>query len=670
MASKAMGVNDKNITYKIYAIVILVLFMALAVVVKLTTIQWTEGDYYRKLAAERTVKTQIIPANRGNVYSSDGSLLATSLPTYNIRFDAISPTKENFDKNLDGLADSLSVLLKEPKSHFMNELTLARNNKNRYLLLAKGLSYSQYLRIKTFPLFNLGVYKGGMITEQGVERVHPIGLIAERTIGYERYNEKGELEGKGLEWSYRDFINGKDGKHLMQRIAKGQWKPISDDNEVEPKDGYDIVSTIDVYIQDIAHHALLDALQNYDAHHGCVVVMETSTGEIKAISNLGKNKKGEYVETENYAVRETQEPGSTFKTVGMMALLDQNLADTSTVYNTYGGQIIMKNKIIKDSKKTDETLITLARGLELSANTVIVQAIYNNYKDNPSQYTNFIESLKLDEPLGLQLKGEGKPFVPKPKTKHWTPTTLPWMAFGYNLSLTPLQTLTFYNAIANDGVMVKPFFVKEIKEWDKVVMKYDTEVMNPKICEPETIKKLKAVLQNVVKKGTASALYSKNFSMAGKTGTVQVDYFRKNAQMYHASSFAGFFPVDNPMYSCIVVVNKPNAKNGISGADVAGPVFKKIAQKIFTDSPLSNQIILNGKINKKTSSSFHSYTKSLNNKTNVMPDLKGWSAMDAIALLENMKLKVRISGNGKVAKQSIEAGTRVNPKTLIFLELS
>ncbi len=665
-----MGVNDKNITYKIYTIVVLVLLMALSIAIKLTNIQWTEGDYYRKLAAERTVKTQVIPANRGNVYSSDGSLLATSLPTYDIRFDAISPTRDNFYKNINGLSDSLSKLLKKPKSYFMSELMLARNHKNRYLLLAKGLSYSEYLRLKTFPLFNLGAYKGGLITEQGVERVHPIGLIAERTIGYERYNEKGEYEGKGLEWSFKEFIKGKDGKHLMQKIAKGQWKPISDDNEVEPKDGYDIVTTIDVYIQDIAHHALLDALENYDAHHGCVVVMETKTGEIKAISNLGKNKKGEYVETENYAVREAQEPGSTFKTVGMMSLLEHKLADTSTVYSTYGGQITMKNKLIKDSGKNNETIMSLARGLEVSANTVIVQAIYNNYKDNPSQYINFIENLKFDEPIGLQLKGEGIPFIPKPKTKHWTPTTLPWMAFGYNLSVTPLQTLTFYNAIANDGIMVKPFFVKEIKEWDKVVMKYDTEVMNPKICEPETIKKLKAVLKNVVKKGTAKALYSKNFSMAGKTGTVRVDYFRKNTKMSHASSFAGFFPVDNPMYSCIVVINKPNSTLGISGADVAGPVFKRIAQKIYTDSPFSNQIILNGKINKKTSSSFHSYTKSLNQKSNIIPNLKGWSAMDAIALLENMKLKVKISGNGKVVKQSIEPGTRVSAKTLIFLELS
>jgi cell division protein FtsI (penicillin-binding protein 3) len=398
--------------------------------------------------------------------------------------------------------------------------------------------------------------------------------------------------------------------------------------------------------------------------------METKTGEIKAISNLGKNKKGEYVETENYAVREAQEPGSTFKTVGMMALLDQNLADTSTVFNTYGGKITMKNKIIKDSGENTENLMSLARGLELSANTVIVQAIYNNYKYNPEKFTNFIESLKLDEPLGLQLKGEGKPFVPKPKTKNWTPTTLPWMAFGYNLSLTPLQTLTFYNAIANNGIMIKPLFVKEIKEWDKVMMKYDTEIINPQICNPQTIEKLKVVLSNVVKKGTAKALYSKNFSMAGKTGTVQVDYFRKNAKMYYASSFAGFFPVDNPMYSCIVIVNKPNADFGIYGADVAGPVFKRIAQKIYTDSPLSNQIILNNKINKKTRSSYQSFTNNLNNKTNIMPNLKGWSAMDAIALLESMKLKVKISGNGKVIKQSIEAGTRVNKKTLIFLELS
>lgn len=666
-----MEVAEKNITYKIYAIVLLVFFMAVAIVVKLTTIQWKDGEHYRKLAAERTIKTQVIPANRGNVYSSDGSLLATSLPTYDIRFDAVSPSLENFNKNLDDLCDSLNTLLKKPKNHYVNELSLARNNKNRYLLLAKGLSYAEYLRIKSFPLFNLGTYKGGLITEQGVERVHPIGMIAERTIGYERYNEKGELEGKGLEWSFKDFINGKDGKHLMQKIAQGQWKPISDDNEVEPKDGYDIVSTIDVYIQDIAHHALLTALQNYDAHHGCVVVMETNSGHIKAISNLGKNKKGEYVETENYAVRESQEPGSTFKTVSLMALMEHKLADTSTIYNTYGGQIMMRNRIIKDVGKKTENLISLAKGIEVSANTTISQAIDKNYRKNPEKFIGFIESLQLNKPLGLQLKGEGRPFVPKPKTDNWTPTTLPWMSFGYNISLTPLQTLSFYNAIANDGVMVKPLFVKEIKEWDKVVMKYDTEIINPQICSQETVNKLKKVLENVVKRGTASALYSKNFSMAGKTGTVQIDYFRKNAKMYHASSFAGFFPVDKPIYSCIVVINKPKSEDGgISGADVAGPVFKKIAQKIYTDSPLSNQIVLNNKSNAKTKSSFNSYYDKLNNKTSVMPNLKGWSAMDAIALLENMKLKVKIIGNGKVVKQSIEAGTRVNKYSIIYLELS
>ena len=512
-----MAVEDKHISYRIYLVAFAIFLMAIAIAVKLTNIQWVEGNYYRKLAKERTVRNFVIPANKGNVYSADGSLLATSIPNYEIRFDAVTPKAEAFEKNVKPLSDSLASVLGKPSSYFQNELRKARANKNRYYLIARNLSYTEYFKIKGFPLFNLGSNRGGIIIEQETVRKHPIGKIAERTIGYERRNSNGTSDGKGIEWAYRKYLNGKDGNILKQKIAKGQWKPLRDINEVDPQDGYDVISTIDVFIQDIAHHALLKQLEDYQADHGCVVVMETSTGQVKAISNLGRGKDGTYYETTNYAVAESHEPGSTFKLVDLMAILEDKVADTSTVFDSKGGEIRYSGKAVRDSHKGGYGKISLARGFELSSNTVMVQAVYNNYKNNPSKFVNHVDSYGLNRKLGLDLKGEGMPVIPQPKDKNWSNISLPWMAFGYGVSVTPMQTLTFYNAVANNGEMVKPQFVSEIKEWNKTIKKIDKVVLNPKVCSQATILKLKAVLLNVVKKGTASKLYSKDFSMAGKT---------------------------------------------------------------------------------------------------------------------------------------------------------
>ena len=666
-----MAVEDKQMSYRIYLVAFGIFLMAMAVVFKLSRIQWVEGEHYRKLAAEQTVKDFVIPANKGNIYSSDGSLLATSIPNYTIRFDAVAPKQEDFDKNVKGLADSLSVMLGKPSSYYHSELRKAHANKNRYYLLAKGLSYTEYMRLKTFPLFNLGTYKGGMITEQKTVREHPIGKIAERTIGYERVKPNGELDGKGIEWSFRKYLNGKDGKVSKQKIAKGQWKPIRDVNEVDPQDGYDVISTIDVYIQDIAHHALLKQLELYEADHGCVVVMETQTGHVKAISNLGRANDGSYYETVNYAVAESHEPGSTFKLVDLIALLDDNKVDTSQVYDSRGGEITYYGRKVRDSHKGGYGKISLARGFEVSSNTVLVQAVYENYKNNPKEFVDRIDRMGLNEPLGLPFQGEGKPFIPQPGEKGWSGLALPWMAYGYGVSVTPLQTLALYNAIANNGEMVKPIFVSEIKEWNKTIKKYNKQVIIPKICSQETVKKVKAVLENVVKKGTGSKLYSQDFSMAGKTGTAQVNYSRGKDEMYYASSFVGFFPSDKPKYSCIVVVHKPNtAKNNYYGADVAGPVFKRIAQKIFTDAPSTNEIKnLNKKINKQEVA-YSVYNDKINSEKKVLPNLKGMAGMDAIALLENLKIKVKIIGTGKVKKQSIQPGEALENIKTITLELS
>jgi len=667
-----MAVENKTVSYRIYLVAVAIFFIAVAIVVKLTNIQWVEGDYYRELAKERTVKSFVIPANKGNIYSSDGSLLATSIPNYKIRFDGVAPKREDFKENIHALGDSLSALLGKPSSHYRSELTSARNNKNRYYLVAKNLSYTQYMKIKSFPLFNLGAYKGGMITEQQTVREHPIGKIAERTIGYERIDQDGREREAGIEGAFSKYLKGRDGRSLKQRIAKGQWKPLHDNNEVEPQDGYDIISTIDVYIQDIAHHALLKQLQEYGADHGCVVVMETQTGEVKAISNLGRDSQGNYYEKLNYAVGESHEPGSTFKLLDLIALLDDELIDTSAVFNSFNGKITYRGKNVVDSHEGGYGKISLARGFEVSSNTVMVQSVYNNYRHNPKKFVDRINSYGLNKPLGLPFQGEGRPRIPQTTDKSWSAISLPWMAFGYGVSVTPLQTLTLYNAVANNGEMIKPIFVREIKEWNKTIKKYNKEVINPKICSDEALAKVRAVLKNVVKKGTAAKLYSKDFPMAGKTGTAQVNYSKNGgAEKYYASSFVGYFPADAPKYSCIVVVHKPNtSKNNYYGADVAGPVFKRIAQKIFTDTLSTNSV---KSLERKSVVQDHNYNKyytQVENRNGLVPNVKGLPGMDAIALLENLGLKVKVQGIGKVKRQSLNAGERLDKGKTITLELS
>ena len=659
-----MGVEDKKISYRMYFVAFLFLVMAILILIKLNNIQWVDGAFYRNLAKERTVKSFTIPANKGNVYSADGSLLATSIPEYTIYFDAVAPSSELFNKNIRALSDSLSKMFGKSSGYYQAKLLKARANKSRYVFIAKKLSYTDQMRVKSFPLLNKGSNKGGLIIEQKIVREHPIGLVAMRTIGYERSSE----DGKGLEYDFRDYINGKNGNRMMQKIAKNQWKPINDVNEKEPQDGYDIISTIDVYIQDIAHHALLKQLELYKADHGCVVVMETKTGYVKAISNLGRAENGSYFETQNYAIMESQEPGSTFKLVDLLAVLDDKKADTGTVYNSYGGQIEYFKRKVRDSNKRGYGKISLAKGFEVSSNTVLVQSVYESYKNNPKQFVNRINSYGLNKPLGLPIKGEGVPIIPQPGTSRWSGVTLPWMAFGYGLSITPLQTLTLYNAVANDGIMVKPIFVSEIKEWNKIIKKFNPQIINPKIASKETLDKVQAVLQNVVKKGTGSKLYSKDFSMAGKTGTAQVNYGKQD--MYYASSFVGYFPVDQPKYSCIVVIHKPDKSIGYYGADVAGPVFKRIAQKIFTDSPSMNHVKnINAKVNSQEMS-YSNYYKKVSSNDEIVPDLINMEGMDALALLENLGFKVKVIGVGKVKKQSIKPGISFKKNQIIVIELS
>jgi cell division protein FtsI (penicillin-binding protein 3) len=647
---------------------------AVLVVVKLVNIQFVHGKEYKDLAEQRTIQNVVIPANRGNVYSAEGNLLATSVPKYDIRFDAITPSAKNFEKNIKPLSDSLAKFHSRTSNYFEKELRKARANKNRYFLLGRNLSYSNYLRIRNFPLLKMGSFKGGLIVEQKTKREHPMGGIAQRSIGYERFDEDGNVTRAGIDGAFGEqYLRGNDGRRLKQKIGKGQWKPIEDYDQIEPKDGYDLYTTIDVNIQDIAHHALLEQLEKYKADHGSVVVMETKTGEIKAISNLGRNNEGHYYERLNYAVGESHEPGSTFKLMALAVALDDKVIDTSTVVDTENGILSFYGKKVRDSKNGGYGKISVAKAFEVSSNTGIVKVIHNSYKDNPKKFVDGLYSMNLNNTLNLPIIGEGKPIIPDPRIKNnrWSGIALEWMAYGYGVSFTPLQTLTFYNAIANNGEMVKPRFLKEVKEFGNTIESFDKKVINPRICSPETVSKLQQLLKNVVEKdhGTGHGLYAENFSMAGKTGTCQKDYSNKE-KLNYISSFVGYFPTEDPKYSCIVVIHEPDKSVGYYGADVSGPVFKKIAQKIYTDTPIVDEIIDLETQDLAIKNNYENYFETAQKYKTIMPDLNGMPAMDAITLLENMGMKVKIVGNGKVRKQSVAKGVKLNSKQTIVLELS
>ena len=664
-----MATTKKHIINRTYIVSILILVLAISIVVKLINIQFVKGDYYIGLSEENNIKNIIIPANRGSVYSSGGKLLATSVPKYDIRFDALAPSDKNFNQNLTKLSNSLSVFYNKPANYYMKLLKNARDSKNRYLLIARNLGYNDQVKIKNFPLLNLGSFKGGLIIEQKTKRDYPMGGIAQRTIGYERKDDQGNITRPGIDGAFGSkYLQGVDGKRLSQKIGKGQWKPIEDFNQIEPQDGLDIYTTIDVKIQDVAHFALLEQLEKFKADHGSVVVMEVSTGEVKAISNLGRTSVGTYYEKLNYAVGESHEPGSTFKLMGMVAALEDKVVDTSDVIDTERGVLSFYGRNVRDSKRGGYGKISVAKAFEVSSNTAMVKLVNDNYKDNPEKFIDRLYSMGLNNTLDLPILGEGIPKITHPSDKkNWDGLDLPWMAFGYGVSITPLQTLAFYNAIANDGVMLKPRFLKEVKDFDKTIEVFNKEVINPSVCSKETARKVQKMMQNVVEKkhGTAHNIYSPSFSMAGKTGTCQTEYWKESG--LYISSFAGYFPAENPKYSCIVVIHKPEKKIGYYGNVVAAPVFKKIAQKIYSETAIEDRL---KEIEISELESKNDIYISSEKDRSLMPNVTKLNLSDAIALLENLGLVVEVYGNGNKINQSVKSGSKINKNQKVILKIS
>jgi len=600
----------------------------------------------------------------------------SSIPKYDIRIDAIQAKDAVFEEYISGLADSLSVYKGKSASYYTNVIRKARKNKNRYFLLARNISYSDYLRMRDFPLLNKGAIGGGLIVEQTTRREHPMGDIAARSIGYERIDENNYATRVGIDGAFGEkYLRGHKGKRLKQKIGNGQWKPIADYDQVEPQDGYDLYTTIDINIQDIAHHSLLGQLEKYEAEHGCVVVMDVKTGEIRAISNLARTSKGTYYEKLNYAVGESHEPGSTFKTMALMAALEDKVIDTSTVVDTQNGTKYFYGRTISDSRRGGFGKISAAKALELSSNIGLATIVDEHYSKKPNKFLDRLSSWNLDQPLGVSIIGEGKPDIPRPGAANWSKNALPSIAYGYNLTMTPLQTLAFYNAIANNGELIKPRFIRSVKSFDKDIEVFDKEILVKQLCSEKTLSQIQDILKNVVIRGTGQRMYSETFSMAGKTGTARTDYanfeeWKKDKK--YISSFAGYFPVENPKYSCIVVIHKPSTKVGYYGADVSGPVFKRIAQKIYTDTPLIDDVKTLEYNSDVVDKDFESYYENARKYKELMPSVVGMPAMDAIALLENLqvKVKVKLKGSGIIKSQSVGRHQKLQPNQTIILEAS
>lgn len=662
--------ENNNISKRFSVILAIIAVLAAVVFFKHISLLFN-GEKYQQMIADSTVMMFDIEPNRGNLYSDDLSLLATSVTRYSIRFDALAPNKKNFDQYLKPLSDSLSVFFKKknPPKYYRDLLVKARNERNRYLLLGQNLNYDEYARMRAFPLLSKGAVRGGRIIEQRTTREYPLGPIAHRSVGYVRVNEDGTSQQVGLEGAFNHYLAGKMGKQLRQKLAQGQWKPIKDNNEIEPQDGLDVVSTININIQDIAHHALLEQLEKYGADHGCAVVMEVATGEIKAISNLGRNKDGKYYERLNYAVGEAYEPGSVFKTMTMLVALEEAKIDTSYMVST-AKEDKYHDQFVRDSNKKGYGRINLSRAMQVSSNTGLARLSHDLFHKNPKKFVQRLQQMKLHQPLGLPIKGEAVPFIPLPGTNAWSGISLEWMAFGYGVELTPLQVLNFYNAIANDGVMVKPRLIKEVKQWNKTIEKFDVEITNKNICSPQTAAQIRKTLENAVKYGTGQSLYTPSLSMAGKTGTTQKDYAKKENNKRYISSFAGFFPAEQPKYSCIVVIHDTTQESGYYGANVAGPVFKSIAQKIYTNSLLIDTVEEIETSSKSVKKAYQRYDELLGKYRTIMPNVVGLHPMEAIPLLENMGLSVVLSGTGWVREQSFPAGQKIENTKKIYLTLS
>jgi len=568
------------------------LMFGLGIGYKLFHLQFIDGDKYRKIAEEKTLKSFVVNSSRGNIFSEDGSLLATSTTKFDVFFDSKTVPNHIFNSEIQSLSIELSKILGDDDVKWLNNFRTAKNNNNRYLPIIKNIDLDKVNEFKKLPIFKYGSIKGGLIIEKKIKREYPLGKVAERTIGYEKINKDGDYWGVGLEHAYGSFLRGKNGKMTKRKISNGQWKVLESNLNKDPIDGLDINTTLNTYMQDIVHDYLLEQTEKYEADHSTAVLMEVETGKIRAISNFGRTDQGKYYEKLNYAVGESIEPGSTFKLMTIIAALEDQVIDTLQMIDTENGEIDFYGFKVKDSREGGYGQINAMDIFRLSSNTGIVKIISEAYKNQSEKFVDRLFNMGLNNSLDIEIKGEPRPKIPHPLDSDWNGLSLPWMSYGYGVSLTPLQILSFYNAVANDGIMVKPTFLESSNKLGAIKKNtFKKQILNPSICSKETLSIVKKMLYDVVhhKNGTAKNIKSNNIKIAGKTGTAQVGYGTDKVD--YISSFVGYFPAENPKYSCIVVINKPNKNKGYYGSDVAAPVFKRIAEKISSRNPVIENYI-------------------------------------------------------------------------------
>ncbi len=698
----------RSIVLRVRIAFILVALFAGAIFYRIVHLQFMEGEKWQAKSETLNFQYKQVSATRGNIYAADGSLLATSLPFYRVVIDPMVAKEDVFSKGIDSLSYQLSAHFKDKSlASYKRTIKDARSERKRYIVLNRSqIGYQDMQKMSKWPIFRNGRSGGGVIFEKIDKRYRPFNNLASRTVGF--VNE--DKNGAGIEYSFNNYLEGKNGKALFQRIAGGSWKPVFDAEDIKPDDGYDILTTLDVNIQDVAESSLLRQLTAKDAAFGCVIVMEVATGQIKALINLQRNKEGfGYGENYNFAIGDQglTEPGSTFKLLSMLALLEEGKINLKDSIDTGKGTFRFYDRNMNDAKEGGYGKITIKEAFEKSSNVAISRLVEDNFGHNPSKFVSYIEKAGLDKPIDFQLKGEGVPYFKKPGEKNWYGTTLPWMSIGYEAKLTPLHTLMLYNAVANDGKMVKPMIVQAVVRGNQIEEKYETEVVRRSIASSKTIDQLKELLEGVVQNGTAKNVYSKEYKIAGKTGTAQKLIDGRYTQRYY-TSFAGYFPADNPKYSAIVVIDSPKGFAAYGG-DVSAPVFKEIADKIYAqDLGLNDkkmdktylasnsgtfpmikagkmdelQMICNkfGISNHLSGESEEEWVKSTPvnkavlwkpNKTDspTVPDVTGMSLRDALYVLENKGIRVVYQGKGRVRGQSINPGTPVNNAYVINLVL-
>lgn len=705
-----MAVNKKNIMTRYFFVILLMGMVGVSIVIKAGITMFAERQYWQDVA-DRFIKENVtVKPSRGNIISSDGRLMASSLPEYRIYMDfkAGGETKDTMLINhIDEICEGLHQIFPDKSaSEFKNHIKNGRKRGSRnYLLYPKRISYIQYKEVKQLPVFNLNKYKGGFHEQAYNRRKKPFGSLATRTLG-DLYADTAKGAKNGLELSFDSILRGKDGVTHRQKVMNKYLNIV----DIPPVDGCDVIASIDVSMQDICEKALVDKLKEINASVGVAVLMEVATGEIKAIVNMTKCEDGVYREIRNNAISDMMEPGSTFKTASIMVALEDGMITPQDGVDTGNGVMKMHGRDMKDHnwRRGGYQYLTVPKILMFSSNIGVSYLIDKHYGKNPQKFVDGLKRMSINEPLHLQVPGEGKPNIKGPKERYFAKTTLPWMSIGYETQVPPINILTFYNAIANNGIMVRPKFVKAISKNGEIIKEYPTEVINPSICSPRTLTQIREILQRVVSEGLAKPAGSKQFHVSGKTGTAQISQGvagYKSGTVNYLVSFCGFFPSEAPKYSCIVSIQKPGLP--ASGGTMAGSVFAKIAERVYAKNlalDLKNAIDTNriiipevkaGEMNetkrvldalkiqaqtefsttgKQIWGNSYSTAKSVvlqNNHTlkGFIPSVIGMGAKDAVFILESKGLKVQLNGIGKVVNQSIPQGTLVRKNEKIILTL-